>query len=258
MRRRRIIKGLSASGIGLTITGSAVAATDENNGKGKHDKKDNGTEHKRGKDRGHDTQKEELIQEVDKKIEEGEILLGAVGEEAPDDWEPHTQISIAATKTDSSAMYLEFNDNCDGGRRIQLQTEMNGSFSSGLKATWESDGSTEANFSPNTCYHDVSTESVGSDNTDPDTVSVESEFSIGGIEVTVDPAPSFSASDGYSAIWSAELSKSSGDDTTEVSHTYTDMYASSYIALYEATQKDSVTFEWDNEYISLNTQVSKA
>ncbi|AFO57743.1 hypothetical protein NJ7G_2512 [Natrinema sp. J7-2] len=249
---------MGASGTSLTITGSAVATTDKNNGEGDHNKKDNGKRHKGGKKGVRDTQKEELIQEVDKKVEEGEILLGAVGEKAPDDWEPHTQISTAATRTDSSTMYLGFNDSCDGGRRIQLQTEMNGSFSSGLKATWESDGSTEASFSPNNCYHGVNTESVGSDNTDPDTVSVESEFSIGGIEVTVDSAPSFSASDGYSATWSTELSKSSGDDTTEVSHTYKDMSASSYIALYEATQKDSVTFEWDNEYFSLNTQVSKA
>lgn len=258
MERRQVLKNLGASGIGLAMTGSAVAAADENNGKAKGHEKDNGKGHEKGKGKGHDTQKEELIQEVDEKIEEGEILIGAVGEEAPDDWEPHNQVSTAATKTDSSTMYLDFDDYCDGGRPIQLETEMSGSFSSGWKASWESDGSTEASFDSNTCYYGVSTRSVGSGNTDPDTLSVESEFSIGGIEVTLDPAPSFSPSTGYSATWDAELSKSSGDDTTGVSHTYTDMYASSYIALYNATQKDNVTFKWDNEYFTLNTEVSKS
>lgn len=135
---------------------------------------------------------------------------------------PGDDVSTLATSSDSETMNVL-------GSEIEVQTEMTGSFSSGVKARYEGSGSTDAYW-------------WGVDPYNADQIDLSSTIQVDGIEVSITWPPGFSNSGGYSATWSGTF-----HDDWSASHQYSGWEASSYTALYDANQNDGATFTFGTD-----------
>lgn len=248
MRRRKLLRQAGIATIGTIGASSAVAAADEKDGdreRSEDAKTEQGQYHYEELDK-------ETIREIDQKIEAGEIEIGAVGQEAPAHWEPE-QISTQAVLTDSEEIFVDFADSSNP-RPIELNTEMDGSFSNGIvNAFWESDGSTEVELNENTSVGGVDPDaSISTSNTTPDELQLESVFSIGGVSVSITPSGGFQSLSSSSVIYEETFT-----NTSEASHQYFGLEASAPGALFNANQSDAATFIWGNESVTLNAEVNK-
>lgn len=124
------------------------------------------------------------------------------------------------------------------GSTIALDTEMTYSFSSGIYATFEADGTTEASW-------------YGTDPYNADEIKMSTTVGVDGVEVTVTYPPSLSPGSGYSAT----ITKTFTDEWT-ASHEYSGFKAKSAVALYNGYQKDSATFTFDNSAYTLFTNAN--
>lgn len=248
MRRRRLLQQVGIATIG-TIGASSAAAADGEGGD-RETMEDVTTEQGRYY---YEELDEETIQEIERKIEAGEIEIGDVGPEAPDRWEPEGPFSIQAVLTDSERIYVEFADG-DKPRPIELNTEMDGSFGNGVvNASWESDGSTEVELEENTYVSGVDPDaSIGTSDTTPDELKLKSVFSIGGVSINISPSGDFETNSNSSAIYEETFT-----NTSEASHEYYGLEATAPGVLFNANQSDSATFTWNNESVTLNTEVNK-
>lgn len=167
----------------------------------------------------------------------------AVGFMAPDHMEP-TFSAQGFTKTDSETVHLVESGNEDNTMAyLHLDSEMSGSFSSGLTAGYEGSGSTEADIES---YHDYTDEA--------DELAISSDFHVNGVSVSLTIPESIGlegTGNGH-----AEYSNSYENEDS-ASFSYSGIEAESYLVLYDATQKDSATFHFGTHAFSLNTKVKK-
>lgn len=261
MRRRKLLKNLGIATAGTAGTSSIAAAKNGSAANEKTDEDENEDDSRRENAKTEEGRyhyeelNKETIAEIDRKVEAGEIKIGDLGIKAPAHWEAESRYTIHATKTDSERIYVDFNDGEDP-HPIELNTEMDGSFGHGwVNASWESDGSTNVKFEENTNVSGVDPDaSIGTSDTTPDEVYLESEFSIGGVSVSISPSGGFETNGSSSVIYQETITSG---DTTEASHEYFGLSASAPAVLFNANQSDSATFSWGNESVSLNTEVNK-
>jgi hypothetical protein len=213
-KRRTFLKVAGACGLAVSGMAGTVSAKEGNN---KEDKKKPLDEYE-----GY---------EEDKKP-------AAVGKDAPKDLEPRSTIGTLATLTDSDSQNITA-----GGEDVDLElnTMMNGEFSSGLTATWEGDGSTETS----------ATGSVLAD--DPDEVELTSEFTISGVNASIDLS---GGQFGFVSDTKLRFNETFSNES-EASHTYSGVEASSALVLYNATQSDSATYTYGTDSYTLTAQVKK-
>lgn len=167
----------------------------------------------------------------------------AVGIMAPDQMQPTTS-SQGFTKTDSSQTHLVESGNEENTMAyLNLNSKMSGSFSSGIKASYEGSGSAEADIES---YHDYTDEA--------DELAISSNFHVNGVSVslTIPESMGFEHTNSGHAEYS-----NSYENEDSASFSYSGIEADSYLVLYDATQKDSATFHFGTKAFSLNTKVQK-
>lgn len=139
--------------------------------------------------------------------------------------------TMATTVTDRAS------DNVEGST-IQLYTEMDASFSSGVKATFDASGTSEATWYGTSPYY-------------ADEIKLTSTVGVDGVEVTVSYPPALSPGSGYAATVTNTF-----NDEWDVSHSYSGFSAESYVALYNGYQKDAATFQFGNSAYTLYTNAN--
>jgi hypothetical protein len=153
----------------------------------------------------------------------------AVGRAAPDHLEPRQGVSTNAFLTDSDS--VETNT----GILMELESEMYGSFSSGWEAKWTGGG-----------------EALATATADADQIYLKQTFEVSGISVTISYPPAASGS-GSSVVIDEKTVSNEG----RAYSAYSNLEASSRLVIYDATQKDTATFDYGSSSFTLFTEMTK-
>lgn len=136
-----------------------------------------------------------------------------------------------STISDSESMAAE-------GSSVEVQTEMDYSWGSGIKGTFDASGMTNAFWWGLNPYN-------------ADEIRISTTVGVDGIAVTISIPPAMSSGSGYSATVTKTFS-----DVWHVDHSYSGFHAESWVAVYNGYQKDSGTFTFDNSAYTVFTNVN--
>lgn len=153
-----------------------------------------------------------------------------------------THVNERRTSDDVSTMSTTVTDTATDnveGSSIELYTEMDASFSSGVTtATFDASGTSEATWYGTSPYN-------------ADQIKLTSTVGVDGVEVTVSYPPALSPGSGYAATVTNTF-----NNEWDVSHSYSGFSAESHVALYNGYQKDAATFQFDNSAYTLYTNAN--